>query len=307
MDLNLVRVFVAIHETRSLTLAAERLFVTQSAVSQSLARLRRQFDDPLFERQGREMVPTPVADRAYPGFKDALVGIDRTLDEVQDFDVAASERTFRIALSELGEIGWLPALFAAVHRRAPRVRIEIVSLVVSSLAEWLSRGTVDLAVTPERLSGEFERTVVKTQGYSVVMSAHNPLAGRPLTLEEYADGAHVDVTSDSGAHLLHSARQEAGLSIAPFVVLQHMAAVPQLLSSSDDLVATVPESIALGWAANWPLATHPLPFDMAPVELSLYRRQTSQQLAALDWIYETVARALGATPGEFSAIHASSS
>ncbi len=304
MDLNLVRVFVAVHETRNLTVAAERLFVTQSAVSQSLARLRRQFDDPLFERTGREMVPTPVADRAFEGFKEALLRIDRTLDDVHGFDAATSKQAFRIALSELGEIGWLPALYGAVHRDAPGVRLEIVSLVPAALAEWLNRGTVDLAVTADRLPAAVECSVVKRQGYSVVMSASHALASGELDRDSYAAASHLEVASDSGVLLLQSARREAGVRIAPSVSVQHMAAVPQLLAQSTDLVATVPESIAVGWASTWPLVIHPLPFAMPPVQLSLYRRQTSQRLAALDWLYATVRRALATTAGEFSVIHA---
>ena len=91
VDLNLIRSFVAIYETRSLTAAAARLYVTQPAVSQALARLRRDLNDPLFRREGRMMEPSPLAVSLFPGFRDAIAGIDRTIDGVVGFDPAALE------------------------------------------------------------------------------------------------------------------------------------------------------------------------------------------------------------------------
>ena len=167
MDLNLVRVFVAVYEARSLTTAAARLYVTQPAVSQALARLRRELDDPLFQREGRAMRPTPLADTVFPGFRDAVAGIDRTIDAVHAFDPSQSHRLFRVALSELGEIGWLPAILSAIRPRAPHMRLEVVALEVEALPEWLSRGTVDLAVSTAHGPGAFERRVLKSQEYAV--------------------------------------------------------------------------------------------------------------------------------------------
>lgn len=304
MDLNLLRVFVAIHETRSLTLASGRLFVTQSAVSQALGRLRQHFDDPLFERVGREMRPTPVADDIFAGFREALTRIDRTLEDVQGFDATESERVFRIALSELGEIGWLPALFDAVHRQAPGVRIEVVSMIQDALPEWLSRGSIDLAVTPAQLPGAFERMHVKRQGYVVAMSSKNALSSQPLTPESYQTALHVAVASDSGTPLLEAAKQRADVAVEPLVTVQHFATLPQLLAHSDELLATIPEAIASGWSRTWPIVIRELPFEMSSIELSLYRRRTTQQPGALDWFYATVARAIQGSAGEFSAIHA---
>jgi DNA-binding transcriptional LysR family regulator len=304
VDLNLVRVFVAIHETRSLTLASRRLFVTQSAVSQALGRLRQHFDDPLFERVGREMRPTPVADDVFTGFREALTRIDRTLDDVHGFDAMNSDRVFRIALSELGEIGWLPTVFDAVHRQAPGVRIEVVSLIPEDLPEWLSRGSIDCAVTPAQLPGAFERTHVKRQGYVIVMSSRNALASQPLTPQSYREASHVVVASDTGAPLLDAAKQRAGVVVEPLITVQHFATLPQLMAHSDELIATIPETIAGGWSTTGSMVIRKLPFEMPSIELSLYRRRTTQQPGALDWFYTTIAEAIEGSTGEFSALHA---
>jgi DNA-binding transcriptional LysR family regulator len=303
VDLNLVRVFAAIHETRSLTAAAARLYVTQPAVSQALGRLRAELDDRLFDRQGREMVPTPLAETVYPGFRDALAAIDRTIDAVHGFDPAHSQRLFRIALSELGEIGWIPAIVAAVAARAPRMRIEVVPMDVRLLAEWLGRGTVDLAVTPSHVGADFAQEVIKSQRYGVAMSGRHPLAEAPLTLESYLAADHVAVAGDSGAAQLERALTRQSARIEPRVSINHFAALPPLLAQRHGLIATVPDTIAAGWAESWPLVVRELPFEMPPVDVRLYRRSTTQHAAALDWLFHTVAGAIRGSSGQFGAIH----
>lgn len=303
MDLNLVRVFVAVYESRSLTVAARRLYVTQPAVSQSLGRLRRELDDPLFHRDGKRMRPTPLADELYPGFQEAVAGIDRTLDAARRFDPTDTTRLFRIALSELGEIGWFPAILAAVRSVAPRVRVEVVALDPTALPEWLARGTVDLAVTAESIPGGFERVRVKTQRYAATMSAANPLAERELDLDAYALAAHVRVAGDSGRSVVEAAQRRAGLEITPAVAVRHFATLPPVLAADRSVIATVPDTIAEGWTEAWPLHLAPLPFQMAPVELYLYRRATTQHTAALDWLFDTVNRAIAGSSGRFWVIH----
>lgn len=306
MDLNLIRVFVAIYETRSLTTAAARLYVTQPAVSQALGRLRRELDDPLFQRQGRSMEPTALAVSVFPGLREAIAGIDRTLDATHVFDPAASHRRFRIALSELGEIGWIPAILKAVRAQAPAAEIEVVPMDVDALPEWLARGVVDLAATPSPVPGRFEQTLLKSQGYGVVMSKLNPLASAPLTLEAYLAAAHVSVAGDSGLPNLAAALGRLGSIIEPQVKVNHFTSLPLLLAGDPSLIATAPDTIAAGWALTWPLVVRELPFDMPAVEVRLYRRATTQQTAALDWLYATVARAIQGSSGQFFVIHGDS-
>lgn len=306
MDLNLVRVFVTVYETRSLTASAARLFVTQPAISQALARLRRDLDDPLFRRVGRVMEPTPLADAVFPELRDALAVIQRTVDTVHGFDAAGSDKRFRIALSELGEIGYFAAMYRAVRALAPHVRLEVVPLEVGELAERLSRGTVDLAITSSPVVGGFERTVLKSQGYAALMSAQHPLARADLTFSAYLSAAHVAVVGDSGRPNLQAALARRGAALDPDVSVNRFASLPPLLATSPDLVATVPDTIGEGWATAWPLVVRRLPFEMERVDVSLYRRSSTQQTAALDWLYATVSRALRGTHGEFAAIGAES-
>ncbi|GAA1123290.1 LysR family transcriptional regulator [Citricoccus alkalitolerans] len=304
MDLNLLRTFVAVYESRSLTAAAVRLYVTQPAVSQALTRMRRQWDDPLFHRAGRSMEPTAAAHAIYPAFRDALMTIDRALDAVHSFNPASSDRRFTVAMSELGEIGYFPALFAAVRAAAPGIGIDVISLDLEQLPDWLTRGTVDLAVTSLPISGAFEHQVLKSERYAVLMGEDHPLAAPPLTLEDYLKTDHAVVAGDSGRPALDAALRRLGAPVHPAVSVRHFASLPPLLSAPNHLIATVPASIARGWAETWPVVLRDLPFELPGVEISLLKRTTSQHTAALDWFHGTVLHALRGDPGEFSSIGA---
>ncbi|MFE1665040.1 LysR family transcriptional regulator [Microbacterium sp. P02] len=303
VDLNLIRVFVAVFEARSLTVAADRLHVTQPAVSQALGRLRRDLDDPLFAREGRTMQPTALATSVYPGFRDAMTGIDRTVDAITGFDPGTTRRRFRLALSELGEIGYLPSILRAVRRAAPHVGIDAVPLDVQALPDWLARGDVDLAITSSPVPGGFEPTVLKSQGYAVLMAAAHPLAASALTLEDYVAADHVVVAGDSGLPHLRATLRREGAAVHTEVTLTHFASLPGLLAASPDLIATAPDTIADGWAEAWPLVVRPLPLAMPTVEVCLYRRTTTSQLAGLDWLHDMVTRTVRGTHGEFFSIH----
>lgn len=301
IDLNLIRVFVVVYECRSLTVAAHQLFVTQSAVSQSLGRLRKHFGDPLFERAGRRMEPTPVAQDAYRDMRAAVDSIDTALGRVHRFDPSTSDKVFRIALSELGEVGWMGNILAEVRRTAPLIRIESVSLDQAQLVDWLERGVVDVAVAPADLSGGFVRTRVKDQSYAVVMSREN--SEEALTLERFTELPQIVVTGDSGSELLASAERQAGVFRHPAATVERFAALPSLLRSNPGHIAVIPRPIAEGWAHVWDLEAHDLPFEVPPVRLHVCRRSTSQSQSALDWFYRTVIRAVVATPADFGSIH----
>jgi len=291
VDLNLLRAFVAVYELRSLTAAADRLFVSQPAVSQSLSRLRRDLDDPLFQREGRSMLPSRLAESLYPEFRAALARIDGALDDARAFDPTSSERRFRIALSELGELGYLAAILAAVRAVAPRVVVEAVPLDIAALPEWLSRGTVDLAISSSPVVGAFERTTVKSESYVALMSARHPLAHRELTLAAYAGANHIWVASDSGLPNVTEALGRTGVVVAPRVVVNHYSALPGLLLGGDYL-ATAPGSFVASWSQTWAVKARPLPFEVQPVQVKLFLRSTSQQSAALRWFHRTVLDAL---------------
>lgn len=291
MDLNLLRTFVAIYEARSLTAAATRLFVTQPAVSQSLNRLRREVEDELFYRSKREMVPTPFATALYPTVRDSLSRIEGAVETSRGFAPETSSHRFRMALSELGEMRYLPHIISAVQARGPLIGIDVTLLDTPRLPDQLTRGLVDLAVTSTALPGAFERVTLKMEPYALLMRANHPLAGIHIDEVAYRAARHVAVLGDSGRPNVEAALDRMGGVPTPSLTVNHFSALPLTLVSTD-LVSTVPRSVAEEWLETWPLAVADLPFHVDPITVRLYTRTTHRDAASLAWFRDTALSAI---------------
>ena len=146
LDLNLIPYLVAMEDTRNVSRAAEQLGVSQPRVSTALGRLREYFNDPLFVRTSRGMEPTPRALALLPAARDALLRIEKGMLDAQDFDPATTTHTFSLALSDVGEIVFLPRLLQLFAERAPHANLRSVSLSPSHVERGLESGDVDLAI-----------------------------------------------------------------------------------------------------------------------------------------------------------------
>src|SRR5688572_23528882 len=144
LDLNLLRVLDAVLHEGGVTPAAARLGLTQPAVSNALARLRRVFGDPLFVRSAAGMDATPFARELAEPVRQALALLESALAHGPGFDPATSTRAFRFYMSDLGQIEFLPPLVERVHRDAPGVRLEAVALEVDDIGDGLAVGALDV-------------------------------------------------------------------------------------------------------------------------------------------------------------------
>lgn len=250
------------------------------------------------------MEPTTLAKEIYPAFRDAIVGIDGAMDKISAFDPQHSTRQFRIALSELGEVGWLANIVADIRREAPHVRLHSFLLQQHDVNDWLQRGLADVAIAPAEIPGDLERTPIKTQTYTAVMSTDHPLADQELTLDAYVATPRVVVASDSSAVHLEAVERRSSAYTEPAVIAQHYASTLSLILQSPDLIAIAPTSLAEGWSRSWPIVVKPLPFIMDPVRLAVYRRPGSHHGAGLDWLYQMVLRATVGLPTHFETMGA---
>ncbi|CRK49783.1 Nodulation protein D 1 [Rhodococcus sp. RD6.2] len=150
VDLNLMVAFDALMSERSVTRAAERMQVGQPAMSASLARLRKLFDDPLLVREGRTLVPTPVAESLIGPIQQSLALMENALGQRRAFDPTREHRTFTIVASDYVLLVFLRPLLAHLRREAPAVSIH-VRPVTEDYAEFLQRGRFDLLIAPREL------------------------------------------------------------------------------------------------------------------------------------------------------------
>jgi len=292
IDLNLIRTFVAIYETQSVSGAAKRLSITQPSVSYSLNRLRDLLHDPLFTRSRDGMVPTFNATQLFSSFKAALNSIESAISATRQFDPSRSERTFRLALSDLGELYFLPILVREFQAIAPFVGLEIVQIDSNLVAEWLQTGYVDAVVgNLQFVGGEARKATLFKESYSCLLSASHPSIGDTLTIEQFVAANHVVVAPFTGHHLVEDVLSEMGLKRRIVLRVPHFTSLFSSIATTD-LVLALPTRVARAFASEGRMKVLPLPFQIQPFEVNLYWYPHAEDSGAQQWFCDTVRGAL---------------
>jgi DNA-binding transcriptional LysR family regulator len=254
LDLNLLRVFAAVHETRSVSRAAEALGISQPAASNAIARLRPLIGDALFARAHGGVRPTPAADRLALAVKEALSRIGEALEESAAFDPGTSERVFRLHLSDIGEARFLPALMTALDARAPRVRIECHALPHARIAAMLDSGELDFAIGFLPSVTATERMPLLKDRYGVMLRDGHPFVGRPSARRAaLADLRTLDFVAVRSHSETLRILEELGLQDRVRLSASHFLALPAIVRSTD-LGVVMPADIARGFASEGPYA-----------------------------------------------------
>jgi DNA-binding transcriptional LysR family regulator len=291
--LALLRAFVAVYETGSVTVAADRLFVTQPTVSYSLAKLREVLDDPLFVRSASGMLPTPRAQDCYEPFSGALLQIENALEKTRQFDPAESRRRFRVAMSDIGELIFLPPIFELLQQRAPHVEFEVVQVATEDLPGWLASGKIDAAVgNLPSICGQTRHVTLFHEHYVCLLSKRHPEIRKHLSLDAYASARHVYVSSEfSGHRLVEDALRNAGVLRQVALQVPHFTVLPLLISSSN-LLAVVPSRVATVFELYGPLTSLELPIPIAPIEVRVHWDRRHEGNAAQQWLISQIREAL---------------
>ncbi len=163
LDLNLLVVFDAILKERNITLAGQRIGLSQPAMSSALGRLRKTFNDPLFVRTGNGMQPTPYAQLLAPPIQHACELIAGSLQIGADFEPSASTRTFSFYMTDIGEAVFLPRLLGALAVQAPRVEVRVLRIPERGAQEAMAAGDVDIAIGlfPNLKAGFFQQRLYR--------------------------------------------------------------------------------------------------------------------------------------------------
>jgi DNA-binding transcriptional LysR family regulator len=227
---------------RRVSRVAERLGVSQPAVSNSLAKLRVILGDELFLRTSQGMVPTPFADQLAESVTYALGMIHSALNQRSAFDPATCTRSFSIGMTDIGEIVFLPALLDRLAREAPGATLTTVRNAAVNLKDEMEAGKVDLAIglLPQLKAGFFQRRLFR-QRYVCAFRKDHKLDKKRVTLDEFANADHVVVISSGTGHgKVDELLQRSGVRRRVRLTVPHFVAVGHILSTTD-LVATVPE------------------------------------------------------------------
>jgi DNA-binding transcriptional LysR family regulator len=288
IDLNLLLTFDALMRTRSVTLAGERLGLTQSATSNALQRLRDAFGDPLFVRTPAGMQPTALAARLGPDIGDLIDRMRRVLESSRTFDPATSSHTFRILVSDIAQVTLVPDFMRLLRAQAPNVDIVNLSLPLRSAKEALAAGELDLAVgfIPE-LGPDYHRLSLDQERWTCLVSATHSTIGDTFTQDQYLAAAHLSYRPPASIHasldkLLEAqldgrqVRRRVALSVPYFSGLAPIVA-------RTDLVLTAPSALTRAMTEMAPVRIVPLPFELPPIDLNMQWHDQTHRDPANIW------------------------
>ena len=264
MDLNLLLVFNTVYETRSNTKAAQRLGLTQSAVSNALGRLRGHLGDPLFERKGADFVPTETARKLAPEISAALRAIERTLHAGQDFDPHASQRRFSLVTMDPIETLLVPHLAQTIIDRGYSISLECVPFPGLDLPTALESGKVDIHFqTHATVSDDCNSTYIYQEEIVFLCRADHPRYGNTTQLKvaDLAEAPLIAVpeTLRRYTHLEHEAREKQ-ITRRHLCLVGRLTSIPPLIAQSD-MIGALPERMARYSAEAYNLRVIPVVLD----------------------------------------------
>jgi DNA-binding transcriptional LysR family regulator len=202
IDLNLLVVFKHLLAERSVSRVADALGLTQPAVSNALARLRKLLGDDLFLRTPAGMVPTPFAEQLAESVTYALGMIHAALNQRATFEPRESERSFVVGMTDIGEIYFLPLLMDLLRRQAPGIRLSTCRNTAGNLRDDMEAGKVDLAIglLPTLKGGFFQRRLFTQSYVCMLRQGHRPPGGRLGGNRPWARGRHPQAPGGGAAH-----------------------------------------------------------------------------------------------------------
>jgi len=289
LDLNLLVALDALLVESSISRAAERVHLSQGAMSNALARLREHFDDELLVAVGRRMEATPRAQALKPVVRDLLVRIDTTLQVQPCFDPTTTERTFRIVASDYSLWVFVPLFLRHAATLGTSARFEFLPQV-GEPTQALERGEADVLIIPKRfVSVDHPAAVLFEDEFTCLMDVGNPLASQPLTREVYSAAGHVIMqpASASGTAIDAQHLHQVGIHRRAEVTSYSFSSLPGMLVGTGRL-ATVQLHIARQACRHLPLRMVKPEFELPKVDQRLQWHRHRNEDPGLLWLRETL-------------------
>jgi DNA-binding transcriptional LysR family regulator len=284
LDLKLLSIMDELFRTRSVSQTAENLGLNQPAVSMSLARLRKHFNDPLFVKTHQRMEPTAHAIEIMPSVRQAHELLRAALEHRDVFEPATSNRAFRIAATDIGQVVILPMLMKRLRQTAPQATVDFSNFSPSSAGQ-LESGDLDVAIGfITTLSAGFHRRKLFAERFVCVARAGHPSVSDVLTLAQFQRELHLVVTTSGTAHNVlektleaNGIRRQVGLRVPNYLGLA-------TLISSTDLLVTVPERLASVVEGLTDVRVFPTPFEIPSYFVTQYWHARSARDPGIRWL-----------------------
>ena len=290
-DLNLFIAFDVIYTEKNLTKAGQVLGITQPAVSNALSRLRELFDDELFIRTSKGMIPTPVANQIINDVRSALSLIQNTISETEKFDPSTADMTFKISIGDSSEYRLLPLLIKELAEVAPKIKVETYLTPRKDAPRELASGTIDFSIDPPVHSDpHLKHEKIYEEDYVMIVRKDHPiLEKKEITIQDYLDLSHIHISNrKTGLWHVDMTLYRLGLSRDISLRAQHFLVAPYIVEQSDLAITTTK-----GFAVDRNLACRELPFEIDPLVLHLYWHEAKDSDTSSKWMKELMLKTYG--------------
>lgn len=292
LDLNLLRVFDAVMTEQNLTRAANRLAMTQPAVSNALRRLRDTLGDELLIRTAHGVKPTPRAETLWPTVRRALSDLEEAVVPAS-FDVSKAHVTFRMAMADATAALWLPSLVRAIEEEAPGINVRMAPLTTRDPRPMLLHGDIDLAIgffpgVVAQLGSGPDTPIRHEQLYSgkyvCVMRKDHPLAKTDLTVDSYCASNHLLVSfSGRGRGLVDEALAQINRERRILLTVNQFFTGGRVVANSD-LITVLPRHLIASTGMTGELIAKDLPFPMPEIHIDALWHERDARSPAHKWL-----------------------
>jgi DNA-binding transcriptional LysR family regulator len=292
LDLNLLPLLAAIYDHGSVSAAARHLGLSQSAVSSALSRLRDKYRDPLFHRTGHGMEPTLRMHGLIGPVREALALAEGTLASETAFTPSTTERAFVFAMSDLGEMVFMPKILRRIRELAPRATVRSVAATASQIERGLETGEIDLAVGyfPDLREKSFLEKHLFYHHFVCLLRTNHPIRATTLSLAQFLRLEHAVVYGAGRSYEIFE-RLLKSKKIHRRVVLEtpHFMSIPSIISQSD-LIVTVPHAVGVFvQSAHMNIRIVQPPVRIPKIDLKQHWHRNFQRDPKNRWIRELVA------------------
>lgn len=287
VDLNLLVVFRTLMETKSVSLAADRLFVGQSAMSHSLSRLRELLNDPLFERQGHKMIPTAKAIQLYPMIDKVLQTITGDILKADTFEASEFSGTFKIGMTDYAELLFAADIFDAIHQLAPKAQLCFTTVDKANYQDRFDSEPLDLVIgsmKPEQKDLQYQK--LYTEKHVCMWDGNRHQFKTPITLDDYLSLPHALVSPDGSLKTGVDKQLSAlGAERAVSVASKHFLTIRHLMKKRD-LICVVPELMAQLDLFSEKLVHSEPPIEVGEFDIQLIWQTRNKENKRYQWLKE---------------------
>jgi DNA-binding transcriptional LysR family regulator len=291
LDIGQIRLLAELLDTGSLSLAARRIGLSQSAASHALAKLRVGMGDALFVRAAGGVQPTPYGERLGAAARQALDALLEGLAANRPFDPETSTRRFNVYMSDVGQMVLLPRLLAFMKQEAPRASLRAWPIPLDNPGGPLASGEVDLAVGFfSNLTTGFRQALLFRERYVCAVRADHPRFRAGMSLDGFVATPHAIADSSGMAHAVierilarHRIKRAVTLTVPEYLVL------PMIVASSD-LAVVMPARLAEAFSAYVKIKVLPAPVALPAYDIRAYWHERYHQDATISWIRNAVIR-----------------